>query len=372
MKKLFIITPDASLPHGHEQHYTQLLIDAATEKGWSTATLWTANGATLPTTPLPSLPMRAVNRLRHGLARSRRIAAFRDLFTHHGAENVRFILHTATYDDLGLVTRGFALAAQRKKLGRLVIVLRYEHYDDEQTQAFIRHALTPAARAPIDVFADSVDLCELLAPLAPVPIELVRPPIAVLPWHGRRSPLLGYFGARRALKGFGHLPTAIAVVSAQRADARTFVQCYRHPHDEADPATEAALDRLRAMPQVDLVDAPLSAADYQERLRRCAVILVPYNARHYRAGTSGVFVEAVASGAAVLTTKGTWMAKEAKRHGLTRVFACDWDDVGTAGALALAALSIGLEPWQPTSAECHWIADHAPAALLARLVGQAQ
>jgi hypothetical protein len=373
LTQVFIITPDASGPEGHEQHYTRILVEAATSRGWPAATVWTADGMA-PPAPLPeraALPLRAVNRLRHALSRRRRIAAFRDLFARRGTPNARFILHTATYEDMGLIARGFSLAARRLSVGRLVIVLRYEHYDDEPTRAFIRHALAPAARAPIDLVADSVDLCDLLAPLAPVRIGLARPPVTVRPAARQRAPLFGYFGARRAVKGFSHLPALIAAATAGRRDVKAFVQCYRHPHDEADPATETAFAALKAMAAVELVDAPLSPEDYQDWLQRCAVILIPYDAHHYRAGTSGVFVEAVAAGAAVLTSRGSWMAKEAERNGLTRVLACDWDS-GTAGAFAEAALRIGQEAWQPTPDERRWIDAHRPEALLSALIGHSE
>ncbi len=369
MTQVFIVTPEACGPEGHERHYTELLLEAATSRGWPAATVWATDDAAAPA-PLPeraALPLRAVNRLRHALARRRRIAAFRDLFALRGTPDARFILHTATYEDVGLIARGFALASRRRPVGRLVIVLRYDHYDDEPARAFIRHALAPAARAPIDLVADSVDLRDVLAPLAPVRIGLARPPVTVAPSPRQRAPLLGYFGARRAVKGFDQLPAVIAAVTAGRSDVKAFVQCYRHPHDEADAATETAFAALKAMAEVELVDAPLSPEDYQDWLQRCAVILIPYDAHHYRAGTSGVFVEAVASGAAVLTSRGSWMAKEAERNGLTRVLACDWGD-GSAGALAEAALGIGLRAWTPTPGERSWIEAHTPDALLSALV----
>lgn len=222
-----------------------------------------------------------------------------------------------------------------------------------------------AERSPI--FSSS-----LLAPLAPVPIGLVRPPFAPSPPQAPRIPLLGYFGARRVVKGFARLPAAITAAAARWSDVRAFIQCYRHPQDESDPATESALAALRAMPAVELLDTTLAPEDYQKWFDRCAAVLIPYDARHYRAGTSGIFVEAVASGSAVLTTTGSWMAKEAKRFGLTRVFACDWTVYEATGALVVRALRIGLEPWRPTLGECDWIAAHAPAALLARLVAERQ
>lgn len=371
MTHLFIVMPGKLGPEGHEQQYTRLLLDAAALRGWPAGIVSIPDDTKFVTEAAPrTLLSRAVNRLRYERTRHRRIAAWRGLFAVRGRANALFILHTASYDEMGLIARAFAAAARQGVVGRLAIVLRYDHYDDEAARSFIATSLAPATQAPIDLFSDSADLCDLLAPLAAVRIGLVHPPCIVTPRAVARAPLLGYFGARRTIKGFTHLPAVIDAAQAIWNDLGAFVQCYPHPHDPADPAIDAALATLHTMPYVDLLESTLSPDAYATRLARCAAVLLPYDSHHYRAGTSGIFVEAVASGAAVVATTGSWMEKEAKRYGLTRVVACDWSDPRAAGTVAAQAARKALEPWLPTRGEHEWIAAHAPCALLATLAGE--
>lgn len=365
MTRIFIVTSGAPGPEGHESHYTRLLSEAAQARGWPAQVL---HGPAPPAllAPSPALPLRALRRLRYELARRARARAYAELFAANGGADARFILHTATYEEIGIAARAFSALSVRRPLGALSIVLRYDVADDGGATAFVRAALAPCVDAAIDLFADSAALRDRLAPLVPKAVGLARPPLAPPPVVSRQ-PRLGYFGARRAVKGFAHLPALITAARAQRHDLEAFVQCYRHPHDAPDEAVEAAFAALSAMPGVTCVNATLPQASYEAEIAACAVVLMPYDARHYRFGTSGVFIEAAAAGAAALVSAGSWMAREAADAGLTRVFACTWEDAEVAGARAAGAVAVGLAAWNPSAAERAWIAAHTPDRLLAVL-----
>lgn len=79
------------------------------------------------------------------------------------------------------------------------------------------------------------------------------------------------------------------------------------PLIEGTPGTTIMLEKL---PEV------LSRADYIEHMLAADFILLPYDPVQYRSSTSGIFVEAVISGAIPLVTAGTWMAEELKAHHL--------------------------------------------------------
>jgi hypothetical protein len=82
----------------------------------------------------------------------RRKAAYASLFAN--APEGAWLLHTAPYDEIALITETFAEAGK----GTLGVVLRYDHYDVPAAIALVTRALAPARNAAIRVFSDSVGL----------------------------------------------------------------------------------------------------------------------------------------------------------------------------------------------------------------------
>ncbi len=80
-------------------------------------------------------------------------------------------------------------------------------------------------------------------------------------------------------------------------------------------------------PNIEIQTVPnsLSRTQYETLLNQANIILLPYYAENYRERSSGIFVEAVTAGKAVLVPKNTWMAQELVRYGLEQ-FAIEWSD----------------------------------------------
>jgi glycosyltransferase involved in cell wall biosynthesis len=64
---------------------------------------------------------------------------------------------------------------------------------------------------------------------------------------------------------------------------------------------------------VEFYTEPLSAESYQRLIEESDVILSPYWDNEYYSRTSGTVLEALAAGKIVISTEGTWMARELRR-----------------------------------------------------------
>ena len=71
----------------------------------------------------------------------------------------------------------------------------------------------------------------------------------------------------------------------------------------------------------------LSRAEYINWMCSSDLVLLPYLQKDYSMRTSGIFVEAISLGATPVTTKGTWMAHELEKFGLTELI-FDWEEQG--------------------------------------------
>ncbi len=73
-------------------------------------------------------------------------------------------------------------------------------------------------------------------------------------------------------------------------------------------------ERLAALPIDNIFLERLSTEDYNEQLKMADVILIPYQVSEgYRARTSGILAEAIASCKPFITTNGTWMSDQAQK-----------------------------------------------------------
>ncbi len=380
MKRLVVLVPGLEGAEGHELPYTQLLAAAAEDAGWSVLILTpTTNRGKKGTWIRPRMPIpQAVSLMERA---QRKLAIARDtmarradadrLFLLHGGADVRFILHTSPYPEMRLYIEAFASGALAGDLGRLSVVARNDHNDHLPRMEQIEAAFAPARDAPVDLFADSGQLAALLSPLAPKPLAVAPAPSNVQPRIGAAPAKIAYFGARRSVKGFALLPAALSAAMHAAPDLTAFVQAYRHPHDLRDGACEAALASLRGMSGVTVHTETLGADAYAQALVCAAAVVLPYDLLAYRAGTSGVFVEAICAGLGAAVPEGTWMADEARKAGLSRVVVCpDFLDPAASGAAIVEAVRRGQAPFVPTAAEQAWIAARTPQALLRALTGQ--
>ena len=67
----------------------------------------------------------------------------------------------------------------------------------------------------------------------------------------------------------------------------------------------------------------LSRDEYNNLMNKVDIILLPYDSKHYKMSSSGIFIEAIFAGKIVLAIKNTWMAYELKKHNLEELI-LDW------------------------------------------------
>lgn len=123
---------------------------------------------------------------------------------------------------------------------------------------------------------------------------------------------VAYLGDARLEKNFHWIPDAIeAVLHEPRLAQRVQFTLQCNFNSEGGELYQlAAKQRLAHFPSrtVQLFDRPLDSEEYYGLLADADVVLIPYSSVDYKARSSGVFVEAMAAGKPVITTRGSWMA----------------------------------------------------------------
>ena len=149
----------------------------------------------------------------------------------------------------------------------------------------------------------------------------------------------GYLGLASEAKGFVAMAEAIALVRHRTERARFVIQTNPRP----EPATLSAIERLRKLAVstdgIDLLDGPLSDAEYDETFAQVDFMLLPHHAAAYANDESGVFLECVASGMPVIASNETAMgARVASAEAAGWLF-----EDGNGGSLADAILRAALD-----------------------------
>ncbi len=140
-----------------------------------------------------------------------------------------------------------------------------------------------------------------------------------MPRSTEGSPRLIYAGAMRRDKGFVRMADYLSYLAEKKLAWSATVQC-SPPNlksaKEMEPDCAEALDRMRSLdyPNLELVDQTLSLADYHA-LFHDAICLLLYDREAYHDKFSSVALEALFSGAPVITPSGTWMGDVVAEHG---------------------------------------------------------
>lgn len=365
-RTLHIICPELRHSAGHDLAYTLGIASAAHKAGVNVrihhpghqdippedgdSQAWS-----LPADPSGTkLPTRLIRKARETMRRT----SYAGIFKSMKGEDIAFA-HTVGFREAFLL----ASAARDK---RFALLQRFDHYDDVRAIAAFQTTAQLARKFGIALLTDSEDLAEEFARLSGQDLHTLPPPLPrqkLLP----RSPnaTFGYLGAGRVQKGFTRLPEIINAIRQHIPEADFLIQSYAHPDDENTDAIAAVRVKLASTDRVQLVDTITTDRQYAAILGQCSVVLTPYDKHTYRRVTSRVFVEGIAAGAAVMTTPDTWMAREASRFNLERVFAVDFlqaEQVGLSARAALASLG-HLAP--NTSA---WMEEHSFDRLVAKLL----
>lgn len=177
----------------------------------------------------------------------------------------------------------------------------------------------PFFKSHIHLYADTEPLARAYAALTEGARVDVVPIPHCLPDVPERAAAEGpaqlvYLGNARSEKGFQHLPDMVAYnreVLFATGKARLIAQS-NSPMGLDAGLMAPVLRRLRAMPDhVDLIDRPLSVAEFQDLLFSADLVLLPYDATAYRKRSSGILIQAAVAGKPVVVPEDSWLADEA-------------------------------------------------------------
>jgi hypothetical protein len=196
--------------------------------------------------------------------------------------------------------------------------------------------------------------------IPPTPPRIPTDPLRVL-----------FLGDLRAEKGFTKLPALVRALCAQTRGPHVqfVIPGALHPEEHA-PAMQEALARLEAYP-AEQVERPhregfVPTDDYYYLLATADVVLCPYDARAYRARSSGVFAEAVAAGKPTVVPADTWMAS-VQEPGAGETYCTER---GLLTAVRRICADYPAYRAEAEDARGRWLARHAPENLVAQLLGQ--
>lgn len=210
--------------------------------------------------------------------------------------------------------------------------------------AFTRVRTSAMLRQSLRFYADTSHLCSQYEALSGgVPVALMPIPhglsgaISESPTAARHRPMTAtYLGNARTEKGFHYLPEAVDALRSSHIEAgrlRFVIQANANLSLEDDIIARGRR-RLRryASEQVELIDSALDVPGFHERLFEADIILLPYQAEHYRKRSSGILVQALVAGRPVVVPSGTWLSDCAPPES-----SVTFDDPGDlANAIALA------------------------------------
>lgn len=181
---------------------------------------------------------------------------------------------------------------------------------------------------------------------------------------------IAFLGEARDEKGFPLLPALIEALAEDyiRAGKVRFLIQSNVSQPRYNPQSAEALKHLKrqASPGVELVarKGALSPEDYYALVSQADIVLLPYAPHAYQARTSGAMGEALAAGAAVVVTSGTWLADQ-----LPAGCGEKFDDPETFVA-AVKRIIDDFDSYR-SAAEAYcatWRRRHSPEALVAALV----
>lgn len=131
--------------------------------------------------------------------------------------------------------------------------------------------------------------------------------------------VISYLGPARIEKGFAHVVDALKCFNLHNPKVKFLVSSFtlRSSNDELLLSKVGELKQLshKNPSQIDILDSPLSAEEYARALARSSILLLLYDRNYYKTNFSGILLEAFAYGKPVITTAGTWLAKQVEKYG---------------------------------------------------------
>lgn len=179
----------------------------------------------------------------------------------------------------------------------------------------------PLLAARVHLYADTVPLAKQYnALLDQVRVTVLPIPLGCNDRADNRvsepgAPLrLVYLGNARVEKGYDKLPDLAESLRKDYLDTGRLKLCAQsNPPIGLDEALIArAVTLLKRYPrdQVELIESPLSTAEFRKLLMSADIILLPYRVEDYRRRSSGLLIEAAGVGKPVVVPAGTWLEDE--------------------------------------------------------------
>jgi len=205
-----------------------------------------------------------------------------------------------------------------------------------------------------------------------LPIPFRARLIPATPPAERQGCCVLYLGEPREEKGFHLLPGLIQTLlpsHIRTGRIRFEIQAGIHS-DHRSRKMRNALSQLKALAretaQVRMFgqgECFLAPEEYYQRLAEADIVLLPYDARAYRARSSGVLAEAIAAGKPTVVCFGTWLAEQ-------QVSGETYSDQ-TSLAHAVVRVCDGYEQYQLRAHRTRpaWVNHHSPENLIGQLRG---
>uniref|UniRef100_A0A7V3J9H3 Glycosyltransferase family 1 protein n=1 Tax=candidate division CPR3 bacterium TaxID=2268181 RepID=A0A7V3J9H3_UNCC3 len=125
---------------------------------------------------------------------------------------------------------------------------------------------------------------------------------------------LGYLGDARKEKNFTSL---IELIDAAPEEIGFIVQCNPPGIGYYEPGIKEGVEHIKGLQRdrLFIFEEPLPQKEYRELLNKSSIVWCLYDESQYRDRVSGILLEAWSLGKPVITTSGTWMAKQVEKYG---------------------------------------------------------
>lgn len=129
---------------------------------------------------------------------------------------------------------------------------------------------------------------------------------------------VSYLGEARPTKNFPKVVELVSYSTRKKIDLYfqicAFTPPYKHSFDllfynKIRELKELKTEKLRVF------EEPMTKEEYLEALAKSSVVLLLYDKITYRTSFSGILLEAWAYGKPVITTSGTWLARQVEKYG---------------------------------------------------------
>jgi glycosyltransferase involved in cell wall biosynthesis len=179
----------------------------------------------------------------------------------------------------------------------------------------------------VRLVTDSKDLSAEFQQLTNIPVGVLPIPHATgssagVPVEGAPPKIEGvlrvvFLGDAREEKGFRHLAPMLKGLSARSPSLPVQFVFQAFVSSSFHAPMVAEIDTLRSLrlPQLTLIERPLSIPEYNALLESADLVLLPYNSMVYTTRTSGPFVEALAHGKPVIVSENSWLSRQLGNSG---------------------------------------------------------